>query len=65
MSQENRTWKCSKCKVELQPARVSFNYMGRTFGHEVPTCPVCGKVFISSELAAGKMAEVEELMEDK
>ena len=28
-------------------------------------CPKCGKVFISRELAEGKMAEVEILLEDK
>ena len=42
-----------------------FHYMGRSFGHEVPTCPKCGKMFISKELAEGRMAEVEALMEDK
>ena len=63
--EENRTWKCAKCGAELKVKRVIFHYMGRDFGHEVPACPSCGKVFISHDLARGRMAEVEELMEDK
>ena len=58
-------WKCAKCDKELVIKRNTFHYMGRSFGHEVPTCPQCGKIFISKELAQGRMAEVEALMEDK
>ncbi len=65
MNRSDKTWYCDKCKKELEVKKVSFEYMGRTFDHEVPVCPVCGKVFISEELAKGKMAEVETLMEDK
>ena len=39
--------------------------MGHTVAHEVPVCPKCGKVFVPPELAEGKMAEVEEQLEDK
>jgi hypothetical protein len=31
----------------------------------LPRCPRCGLVFIPEELALGKMAEVEKLLEDK
>lgn len=65
MSETNRVWRCDKCSRELEVKKVSFEYMGRTFDHEVPVCPSCGKVFISEALAKGKMAEVETLMEDK
>lgn len=65
MSQPERTWVCAKCGVPLAPKKIVFTYMGRSFGHEVPACPKCGKVFISRELAQGRMAEVELLMEDK
>ncbi|MCI8594639.1 MAG: DNA-binding protein [Oscillospiraceae bacterium] len=58
-------WKCGKCGEALVLKRNVFNYMGRSFGHEVPTCPKCGRIFISKELAKGRMAEVEALMEDK
>ena len=58
-------WRCSKCGETLVMKKNVFHYMGRSFGHEVPTCPKCGKMFISKELAEGRMAEVEALMEDK
>ena len=58
-------WMCSKCGVELVPKSTVFSYMGMTFAHDVLRCPICGKVFIQKELADGKMAEVEQLMEEK
>lgn len=60
-----KTIKCAKCGVELTLKKNVFNYMGRSFTHEVPCCPKCGRVYISKELAEGKMAEVEEQLEDK
>ena len=62
---EERKLTCSKCGAELIKRQVTFSYMHRTFGHEVPVCPKCGKAYISRELAEGKMAEVEVLLEDK
>ena len=58
-------WKCGKCAVELTGKSVVFEYMKRSFSHEVPVCPKCGKVYISQSLAEGRMAEVEEALEDK
>ena len=58
-------WVCAKCDVMLVPKNKIFSYMGNTFSHEVPRCPVCGRVFIPKELADGKMAKVEQMMEDK
>jgi len=57
--------KCAQCDVYLIPKKTAFSYMGRSFTHEVPCCPKCGRVFITKELAEGKMAEVEEQLEDK
>lgn len=62
---EDKTLICGRCGVPLQKKQHTFRYMNRTFGHEVPVCPVCGKPYISRELAEGKMAEVEILLEDK
>ena len=62
---EERKLICSKCGAELVKRQVMFSYMRRTFGHEVPVCPKCGKAYISRELAEGKMAEAEVLLEDK
>ena len=58
-------WNCAKCGAALVPKNKIFSYMGMTFSHEVPRCPVCGMVFISKELADGRMSQVEQLMEDK
>jgi uncharacterized protein with PIN domain len=63
MSMENI--KCARCNVNLVLKKTVFDYMGRSFTHEVPCCPKCGKVFIPPELAEGRMAEVEEQLEDK
>jgi predicted RNA-binding Zn-ribbon protein involved in translation (DUF1610 family) len=65
MSEKARTWKCAKCGVALITRKTIFNYMERTISHDVPVCPKCGKVFIPRELAEGRMAEVEEQLEDK
>ena len=58
-------WKCSRCDRELVPTRIVFEYLGHTVAHEVPACPKCGKVYISKELAEGRMCEVEQTLEDK
>jgi hypothetical protein len=56
---------CNKCGVPLIPTKIVFEYLGRTYSHEVPCCPVCKKVYISRKLAEGRMAEVEQMLEDK
>lgn len=65
MNEQSRHWRCGRCNEPLVERKVVFQYMGRSFGHAVPACPQCGQTFISKELAQGKMAEVEALMEDK
>ncbi len=39
--------------------------MGRTFSENILNCPKCDLVLIPSDLALGRMSEVEELLEDK
>lgn len=56
---------CSRCSRKLVLSKVEFTYIGKTFSTEVYRCPSCGKVCILPELAEGKMAEVEHLLEDK
>jgi len=62
---EERTWKCGKCNEALVSRKTVFSYLRQTVAHEVRACPKCGKVFIPESLAEGKMAEVEEQIEDK
>ena len=64
-SRKADNWVCAKCSAALVPKNKIFSYMSMTVSHEVLRCPVCGKVFISKELADGKMAKVEQMMEDK
>ncbi|MGI6766483.1 MAG: DVU_1557 family redox protein [Lentihominibacter sp.] len=56
---------CSKCLVPLEPIDVTFRYLGKQFHHKVDRCPKCGQVFISEDLAKGRMAEVEKVLEEK
>ncbi|MDD6764205.1 MAG: hypothetical protein PUE50_01890 [Firmicutes bacterium] len=56
---------CNKCGVPLEPIKVNFSYLGKQFEHEVDRCPECGQVYIPEELAKGRMAEVEKILEDK
>ena len=65
MDGAERAWKCGKCDVRLVPKKTVFSYLGRSFTHSVSCCPKCGGVFIPPDLAEGKMAEVEEQLEDK
>ena len=65
MSAEERIWKCGRCKVELVKGKVVFSYIKNNFSHEVLKCPKCGKVFIPEDLAEGKIAKVEQQLEDK
>ncbi len=49
----------------LKLKNTIFEYLGRSFRHEVFGCPDCGKVYIPQALAEGRMAEVETALEDK
>jgi hypothetical protein len=46
-------------------AKVAISYLGNAFPVDLLRCPGCGLVFIPEDLALGKMAEVERLLEDK
>jgi len=62
---EDLRWKCRRCDVHLELAPVTVTYMEQEFTAELPRCPVCGMVSINEDLALGKMAEVEQILEDK
>ena len=62
---EDLQWVCRKCQRPLEAATVSVEYMGNQFTTALPTCPGCGFVLVSEALALGKMAEVEQILEDK
>ena len=65
MDYTNKKWKCRKCGAELKTNQAIFDYMQRSFSEDLLKCPKCGKVLITSNLANGKMHDVEEMLEDK
>jgi hypothetical protein len=58
-------WICERCGKGLVVGPVTVEYLDNQFTTNLPKCPQCGLVYISEELATGKMAEVEQLLEDK
>lgn len=65
LSDDFSQWVCEPCNTPLTLAPVELAYLDSKFSVELPTCPDCGQVLIPEELALGKMAEVEHLLEDK
>lgn len=62
---ETEEWSCAKCGLPLETAKVQVGYRGSKYPVDLPRCPGCGLVFVPEQLALGKMAEVEKLLEDK
>jgi hypothetical protein len=58
-------WTCGACGQPLTLTKVGFTYMKGNFEVELPACRNCGLVLVSEELATGKMAEAERILEDK
>lgn len=58
-------WVCDKCKRKLELHTVKVSYLSGNFEVELMRCPQCNAVYISEDLALGKMLEVEKGLEDK
>lgn len=56
---------CAKCNQELTLGKVNALYLGNKFPVNLLRCPGCGMVFVPEDLAMGKMAQVEQGLEDK
>ncbi|HEX8926010.1 MAG TPA: hypothetical protein VF786_09475 [Terriglobales bacterium] len=56
---------CLKCQKSFVKAKVTATYLGSEFPIELWKCPGCGVVYISEDLAIGKMLRVEQALEDK
>ena len=65
MNEEEEALECCKCHKKLVLRKTQFHYMGFSFHTDLPCCPCCGQVYISEELARGKIAEVEMELEEK
>ncbi|MBQ4045540.1 MAG: hypothetical protein II627_03735 [Lachnospiraceae bacterium] len=57
--------RCIKCGVMLKKSQVRFLYLDNGFPAELPVCPECGFIYVSEELALGKILAVEKALEDK
>jgi hypothetical protein len=56
---------CSACDRPLVIGPVTAFYLGQSFPVDLPHCPNCGFVYVSEELAGGRMLKVEQALEDK
>ena len=56
---------CARDGARLEKGQVELTYQGHTFPVEMLRCPICGQPLITEELAAGKMREVEQTLEEK
>ena len=56
---------CCRCNTELVPTQTFFDYLGHNFHTDILRCPECGEVYIPESLVKGRMAEVEQELEDK
>lgn len=56
---------CCRCNKELVPTQTFFDYLGHNFHTDILRCPECGEVYIPESLVKGRMAEVEQELEDK
>jgi len=65
LSEEAKEWSCNACGKPLEVVKVGFTYMKGNFEVDLPACTGCGLVLISEELANGKMADAERILEDK
>lgn len=62
---EPTPWQCAQCQRPLEPGIVTVSYMGNAYPVELLQCKKCGQVFVPENLALGKMAQVEQTLEDK
>jgi len=58
-------WMCNQCNVPLEVQTIRLQYLRVIFALHLPVCPKCGIVLIAEDLATGKMAEAEQVLEDK
>lgn len=62
---EDLKWQCDRCQCDLVVGQVEVAYMNNRFTADLPYCPTCKTILITEAVATGKMAEVEQILEDK
>ena len=58
-------WICYRCRVPVEVQLVRLQYRGSIFALHLPSCPSCEMILIDEDLATGRMAEAEQVLEDK
>ena len=58
-------WLCNLCQAPLEVHTVRLQYMQSIFPINLPACCQCGFILIDEKLATGKLAEAEQILEDK
>jgi hypothetical protein len=58
-------WYCHQCNVPLEVQTVRLQYMQSIFPIDLPACSQCSFMLITEELATGKVAAAEQILEDK
>jgi len=58
-------WICNRCRVPVEVQTVRLQYSRTIFALDLPACPRCGMILVDETLATGKMAEAEQVLEDK
>ncbi|RJX35455.1 MAG: DNA-binding protein [Desulfarculus sp.] len=58
-------WLCQPCGRALTLGKVNVSYLHNLLSADLHRCPSCGQAFIPEDLAVGKMAEIEMLLEGK
>lgn len=62
---DNVKWRCRRCGEALVEDKVVFEYLDHTVANPMLRCPKCGLVLVPADIAEGKMAETETMLEDK
>lgn len=62
---EKNEWTCARCSIDLEFAKVQITYVGCGFTIDALRCPQCHLVLVTEDMAVGKLAEAERVLEDK
>ena len=57
--------RCARCDEELELAKITMTYLKSKFPTIILRCPKCGEYYLSEQLVATKVNEVEEYLEEK
>lgn len=59
------SWVCVACGESLVETKVQLSYLGSSFTMAMLTCPRCKRAMVTEEMALCRMAEAEQVLEDK